>query len=394
MIPGSFENTLMGDSGNERTVSTQARKGSHSVLESLSPWSTRSQVTSDASAGAKSHEAKACAALVEEVFRPREPQKAETTGKATFLPTLLNFSMWSQTPPKSLNSEIQSLRGQQKAAAKLLEGVEKETDHINKQLLEKTMQAKLQGNKGFFGFACTNCGPSLDANEINIHSVHPVKDTVELRPMLRSCVKECEQALVERDAELRNLRNELQLLRSETEMIRQHEKDAVLDGPVNAKAALVQRYGAALSLVDGSHMKVAFLGWRQHVQRRASRKKMLKMTSVAFASDSAQLRSLSFASWRTLVRDKREAQKQKKDRQRLSIGQSYAAKFAMQSHSTTMRSVLIEWWRASQEAALRSHVEAKRDAAVKSTTPLTHTINHSSAHIRGTVQDKACCTLM
>jgi len=219
----------------------------------------------------------------------------------------------------------------------------------------------------------------------------PVKDTVELRPVLRSRVKECEQALVERDAELRNLRHELQLLRSENEMIRQYEKDAVLDGPVNAKEALVQRYGAALSLVDGSHMKIAFLGWRQHVQRRASRGKVLKMTSLAFASDSAQLKALIFASWQTLVRDKREAQKQKKDRQRLSIGQSYAAKFAMQAHSTIMRAVLIEWWRASKESALRSHVEAKRDAAIKDTTPLTQ---HSLAHCQGNSKDKACCTLM
>jgi len=401
MIPvshhASFKNTSPADSGDERTVSTKARKESHSFLESVSPWSTRSQVTLDASTDANNKEAKACAALVEEVFCPREAQKAETKGEATFLPTLLdrmNFSMWSQTPPKSLNSEIQSLRGQQSAAAKLLEGIEKETDHINQQLQEKTVQAKLQGNRGFFGLACNNCGPSLDANEINIQAVHPLRDAVELRPMLRSRVKECEQALVERDAELRNLRHEIQLLRSEKEMIRQHEKDAVLDGPVNAKTALVQRYGAALSLVDGSQMKVAFLAWRQHVQRRALREKMLKHTSLALASDAARLKAVVFASWQTLVRDKREAQKMKQDRQRLTIGQSYAAKFAMQAHSTTTRAVLIEWWRVSKESALRTHIaaaQAKRDAAVTETTALTP---HSSTQKQGAAADKACCALM
>merc|ERR1712146_396449 len=54
-------------------------------------------------------------------------------------------------------------------------------------------------------------------------------------------------------------------------------------------------------------------------------------------------KSLLFAYWQTLVRDKRDAQKLKKERQRLTIGQSYAAKFAMQADSTTMRAIIIEW---------------------------------------------------
>jgi len=399
MIPtthrSTFENTPAADSDDEKAASTKARKGSFSFMDALSPWSTRSQMISDASAGADNKEARACTALVEEVFRP---QKAATTGEAAFLPRLLdrvNLSMWSQTQPKTLNSDIQSLRGQQSAAAKLLEEIEKETDQINQRLLKKRQLAKLQGNTGFFGHACTNCGPSLDANEINMQAAKPVgDDTVELRPMLRSRVKECEEALVERDAELRQLRHEIQMLRCEKEMIRQAEKDTVLDGPVNTKTSLVQRYGAAFSLVDGSHMKVAFLSWHQHVRRRALREKMLKTTSLALASDSARQKSLIFASWQTLVRAKRDAQKQKQDRQRLTIGQSYAAKFVMQADSTTMRAIVIEWWRVSKESALRAHVavaQAQRDAAIKDTTALTP---HGSTQKQGAATDKACCTLM
>jgi len=329
MIPTAHQSTLEDTPTAGSPASTKAHKGSHSYLEGLSPWSTRSQVISDAGTGPNNKEAKACVALVEEVFRPQEPRKAETVGEASFLPRLLdrvNFSMWSQSPPKNINSEIQSLRGQQSAAAKLLEEIEKETDHINQQLQEKTQQEKLQKHpRGFFGLACTNCGPSLDVNEINMNPVHPLRDdAVELRPMLRGRVKECEQALVERDAELRQLRIEIQLLRGEKEMIRQSEKDAALDGPVNAKTAVIQRYGAAFSMVDGSQMKVAFLAWRQHVKQRALREKMLKRTSLALASDSAQLKTLLFASWQSLVRDKRSAQKLKQDKETAFDAAGYA----------------------------------------------------------------------
>jgi len=417
MIPAAhhstFKKTSTSDDSDDRTGSMKADRGSHSFLEALSPWSTKSHAVSDAAAEANStyleslvdkksgdlgrrsqqQEAKDCSALVEEVFRPHAQQKAETTGEVAFLPRLLsrvNFSMWSQASPKNLNSEIQSLRGQQHAASKLLEGIERETEHINQQLKEKTQQAKLQpGNKGFFGLACTHCGPSSDANEINLQTVHLLaEDAVELRPMLRGRVRECEEALVERDAELRQLRHEIQLLRSEKEMIRQAEKDAVLDGAVNAKTALVQRYGAAFSLVEGSHLKVAFLAWRQLVQRRALRAKMLKRVTLAFASDSSRLKALVFASWQTLVRDKREAAKLKKDRQRLAIGQSYAAKFVMQADSTTMRAIVVEWWRVSKESSLRAHVaaaQAKQDAGAKALMP------HASTQKQ---TDKACCTLM
>lgn len=369
--------------GHEQATSNKADKVSNSVLDSSSP-------------GANNKEAKACAALVEEVFRPHEPQKVETTGEAALLPRLLDrmsLSMWSQTPPKSLSSEIQSLKGQQIAAAKLLEEVEKETDHINNQLKEKTRLSKLQGSKSFFGLACNHCGPTFDVNEIDVQhgAVHSRGDgTIELRPVLRNRVKECEQALVERDAELRQLRHEIQLLRSESEMIRRTEKDAVLERPVDAKTSLLQRYGAALSLVDGSQVKVAFLAWRHHVQRRASRERMMKRTSRLLAADSSQQKVIVFASWQSLVRDTRAAQKLKQERQRLTIGQSYAAKFAMQSASTSTRAIVIEWWRISKESALRKHIaaaETKRQAVGNESIKL-------MSQKQGASADKACCTLM
>lgn len=344
------------------------------------------------------HEAKACLALVEEVFHPHEPQNAEKNEEASFLPRLLDrmsFSMWSKAPAESLDSEIQSLRGQQSAAAKLLEEIEKETHHINQRLHDKTQQAKLQPNKGFFGLACTNCGPSLDVNEINMQAGPSSRgDTVELRPVLRSRIMECEQSLVERDAELRQLRHEIQLLRCEKEMFRQDEKDAVLDGPGNLRTLLIQRYGAAFSMVDGSQMKVAFLAWRQHLKQRALREKMLKRTSLALASDSTRLTALIFASWQTLVREQSQAQKMRQERQRLIIGQSYAAKFASQADSTTMRAIIVGWWRVSKESALRAHVaaaQAKRDTAVKETTAL---MPLGSTQKQGSATDKACCSLM
>jgi len=390
--------TPKAESGDKQALSTQAHKGASSFLESVSPWSTRSQETTDAATTDNTQEAQACVALIEEVFHPHEPQNDEKNGEAAFLPRLLDrmsFSMWSKASPKSLDSEIQSLRGQQSAAAKLLEEIEKETHHINQRLHDKTQQAKVQPSKGFLGLACTHCGPSLDVNEINMQAGPSSRaDTVELRPVLRSRIKECEQSLVERDAELRQLRHEVHLLRSEKEMIRQDEKDAVLDGPRNARTSLIQRYGAAFSMVDGSQLKVTFLAWRQHVQQRALREKILKRTSLALVSDSTRTAALIFASWQTLVRENKQAQKLRQERQRLIIGQSYAAKFASQADSTSMRAIVIEWWRASKESALRAHVaaaQAKRDTTVKETTALMPKVPTQK---QGAATDKACCSLM
>jgi len=343
----------------------------------------------------KEVKAQARAALVAELFRPREKVKPITTEEASFLPRLLdrvNFPMWSQTPAKNLNSEIQSLKGQQSAAAQLLDEIEEETKHINQRLQEKSQQAKVQSSKAFLSIECTTCGPSLDANEINLQARRPLgDDTIELRPLLRSRIRECEQALDERGAELRQLRHEIQLLRCEKEM--QDEKDAVLRGPMDTKATLLQKYGAAFSFVDGSQMKVAFLAWRHHVLQRASRERMMKRTSFALACDAARQNALLFTAWQRLVRDKREAQKLKQERQRLTIGQRYAAKFAMQAESTSMRAIVIEWWRICKESALQARIaaaQAKRDAAVKEGSSQ----KQGSAWTQGAAAHKACCALM
>jgi len=395
------ENTPMMDGGNDplldHSVSTKASKGSTSFLNAFGPWSTRSPAISDSTMYPSSDEGKTCATLVEEVFHPQQAQTSEKTEETSFLPTLLsrvNFSMWSQTSSKNLSGEIKLLQGQQGAAAKLLEEVEREADNISIQLKEKTQQVKVarfQGNTGLFGIACGSCGPVLGADEINVKAVRVLgDDTLELRPMLRIRIKECEQEIVERDVELRQLRHEIQLLRGEKEMIRQDEKDAVLDGPANAKETLLRRYAAAFCVADGTDLKVALLAWKQHVKQRAIRTRILKHSSLGLAGQSSQLKALLFASWQTLVRDKQEAQKLKQERQRLTIGQSYAAKFAMQTDSSTMRAIFIGWWRVSKESALRSHVaaaQAQQDASTPKT-PLALTQK------QGATTDKACCILM
>jgi len=388
------ENTIIKDRGDEQALSTKAHEGSTSFLDSFSPWSTRSHLISDRAIHRTDEEAKTCTLLVEEVFRPQQAQKGERVADKSFLPTLLsrvNFSMWPQTPSKHLSGEIQLLKGQQGAAAKLLEEIEKEADHINHRLKEKSQQAKaskFQGNRGLFGSTCKTCSQVSDSEEINLQTPRTIGDhTLELRPMLRNRIKDCEQSIVERDAELRQLRQEIQLLRSEKELMRQDETDAVLDGPRNAKEALLKRYAAVFCAADASQLKVAFLAWHQHGQQRALRKRILKHSSLALTSQSDQLKALLFASWQTLVREKRQAQKLKEERKRLTIGQSYAAKFAMQTNSSTMRSIFIGWWRVSKESALRAHVAAvqQKEGATTALVPVQK---------QGVPADKACCILM
>jgi hypothetical protein len=121
---------------------------------------------------------------------------------------------------------------------------------------------------------------------------------------------------------------------------------------------------------------------------------MMKRTSFALASDAARQKAFLFTAWQSMVRDKREAQKLKQERQRLTIGQSYAAKFAKQADSTSMRAVIIEWWRISKESTLHAQiaaVQAKRDAVVKDSTASTPL---ASSQKQGAASHKACCTLM
>jgi len=211
-------------------------------------------------------------------------------------------------------------------------------------------------------------------------------EVVELRPVLRSRVKEYEEALFERDAELRQLRHEIQLLRCEKELARQAEKDAILDRP-DAKRATVQRHAAALSFVDGSYAKIAFLAWRRHVQQRALKEKLMKSATVAFTSDAARQVAFLFASWRSVVHAARDAQKMKQEKQR------YASKFAMQADCTAMRAIIIEWWHLSKEAALRAHVsnvQGKQEAQAKEQVAMMLQAQRQGV----SSADKACCALM
>jgi hypothetical protein len=344
-----------------------------------------------------------CAALVEEVFRPQ--QTVVATQQASLLPTLLervNLSMWSQEPAKNLNSDIKALQGRKAAAAKLFDEIEKEAEQIDQRLQEKTQEAKIQRtSKGFLGLsglACTSCGPMLDKDEISFQTSGSAtkNDILELRPVLRSRLHECEQTLTERDSELRQLKHDMDTLRRERDALRQEEKDVILNGFTNKKEKLLQRYGAAFSFVEGSQLKVAFLAWRQHCQRRATRGRILKRTSLALASDSAQCKALLFGSWQVLVREKRQSQQLAQNKRRQTTAQSYAAKFVMQSEATVMRAAIIGWWRVSKESSLLKHISAARekreDQAIEDSA--TARLMASKPAPSQAANDKACCTLM
>jgi len=356
---------------------------------------------------ATGNESKTCTALVDEVFRSRQagPVSQESAvGVAQLLPRLLdrvNFSMWSQTSSKNLNSDIKALQGQRAAAVQLLDEIEKEAEQIEKRLHAKTQEAKLERNsKGFLGLpglACTTCAPMVDSDEINLQNGAPVIiDVLELRPVLRSRLQEHEQTLAERDSELRQLKHDLHILQCEKEAVRQDEKDNLLDGSSNAKQQLLQRYGAAFSFVDGSQLKVAFLAWRQHAHKRALRTKMLKQACLALAFGPAQCKGLAFASWQALVHEKQRSQKLVHDKKRRAIAQSYAAKFVMQTDSTAMRAVVIEWWRVSKESAMQAHISAvhakKEELVADPATSKLLAANQGQA--KAGAVGKACCTLM
>jgi len=310
----------------------------------------------------------------------------------------VKLSMWPQDDSHKLPSEIQALRGQKVAAAQLLDEIEKEAEQIDQRLQEKARQSKLQPKKGLLGIpglSCTSCGPSLDTEEINLGLPSIVKDDIiELRPVLRNHIKECQQTLAERDSEVRRLKHELELLRC-AETTHQDHKETLLDGSRNTKQQLLQRYGAAFGLVEGSFLQVSFFSWKCYVQQRAMRDRMLKRVGLALANDSAQRKALVFASWHSLAHDKRQARRSVQEKRRQALAQNYAAKFAMNSDSGMLRAVVIEWWRVSKESVLQTRlaeVHAERRAAVTDASASKPLVAAQQNQPRAA--DKACCTLM
>merc|ERR1711972_552561 len=308
-------------------------------------------------------------------------------------------------PTKDLGSEVQSLRAQKIAAAQLLDAIEQEAEQIEHRLQEKCQQMKINKNKrntGFLGFpwaGCANCGPLNDNEEINMHSnLSAAKDVLELRPVLRNRLRECQETLAERDSELRQLQHELSLFRAEHEAMCRDEKDALLDQPINIKEALLRRYVAAFNLDDAVLVQSVFFAWRQHAHYRSLRSKMLKRASFALTCDESQCEAFVFSHWRSLVQDKRQSQRLAQENRQQTVARSYAAKLLVEADSTCLRAIIVEWWRCSKEsllqarvAAVQAEMQVMQQSAVVESRAATPLVSHRGQVDAGT---KACCALM
>lgn len=217
---------------------------------------------------------------------------------------------------------------------------------------------------------------------------------LELRPVLRNQVKEYEQTLLERDTELRQLKYELNMLRCEKEAVVQNEKDALLDPTVGVRQALLRRYAASFSLQEGKQLQNVFFMWRHYAHQRTMRSKMLKKTCLSLTTSASQQVALVFSNWQSLVREKKQAQIAASKKRQQFVAQSYAAKMLSQTDSTTLRAIVIAWWRYSKEAALHTRfeaVQAERRAAQKALAEASdRKASVPLAHSAG----KPCCTLM
>jgi hypothetical protein len=307
-------------------------------------------------------DAEAYTTLVETVFRPLPIDANDNSAEeASLLPTLLNrvsSAIWSQGPTKQLVNEIQTLRAQKVAASRLLDDIEQEADAIEQRLQEKTKLAKIENNKpGMFAFpcvACSNC--ATNADEVMLQTKRAAPDVLELRPVLRHRLQECEQALTDRDSELRQLRHELNLLRCE-QAVSTEEKDALLQPASTRKDSILLQYASrfALERNEQSQMQSTFFVWSRYTHQRILRNKMLKRTALALTSTSAHGMTVVFSSWRCLVQDRKQHEKLVRESRCRSVTQSYAAKFLTQANdSTILRAIILEWWRRSKEAALQA----------------------------------------
>jgi multidrug efflux pump subunit AcrA (membrane-fusion protein) len=339
--------------------------------------------------------------LVETVFRPLPTDPNDNAAEeATLLPTLLNrvsSAIWSQGPTKQLVNEIQTLRAQKVAASQLLDDIEQEADAIEQRLQEKTKLAKIQQNKpGMFAFpcvACSNCATYSD--EVTLQTKRS-RDVLELRPVLRHRLQECEEALTDRDSELRQLRHELNLLRCE-QAVSTEQKDTLLEPSSTRKDSVLLQYASRFTIERNaqSQMQSTFFLWSKYTHQRILRNKMLKRTALALTSTSAHGMTVVFSNWRGLVQDRKQRERLLRESRCRVVSQSYAAKFLMQANdSTILRAILLEWWRRSKEAALQVRIaaaEAAREAAMRDSrsrdVPLpTQAVPH--------VENKACCILM
>jgi hypothetical protein len=337
-------------------------------------------------------------ALVETIFRPipSDPKADETA----LLPRLLNrvsSAMWSQGPSKDLVDEIQSLREQKVAASQLLDSIEQEAEEIEQHLQEKSRLAKVQRNKGMLVFpcvACSNCG--INAEEITLQTNH-ASDRLELRPVLRHRLQECEQTLAERDAELRQLHHELRLLRHEQAAACHEEKDVLLDQSRNTKDSTLRQYVAKFVLEGSSQSQLQsiFYVWKQYTHQRIFRTKLLKGTGLALASSPVQSVALVFSGWKCLVQAHKDKKRLAQENRSKKVAQCYATRFLTQANdSTVLRAIVIQWWRCSKEAALQTRImeaEALRQAALRESRVADIPVTKQNSP---KLDDKACCVMM
>lgn len=342
--------------------------------------------------------------LVEKLFPPQPAAPVNATvEESALLPRLLNrtVAMWSGKPEKDLKDEIQALRSQKIAAAQLLDAVEHAAEQVEQRLQEKSRQARAkQGRLAFPWATCANCGQNSDTEEVVVDRFPSNKgkdDVLELRPVLRTHLKEYEQTLVEKDAELRQLKHELNLLRCEKEAARQSEKDSLLDVSATTKETLVRRYAAQLSAMDGSQLQNVFLVWKHYARERAVRSKLLKRTCLALSTQASQYEAMVFSNWNFLVREKRQAELQAKNSRRQAVSRSYAAKLLMRGDSAILRAVVVAWWRCCKESALQSRVESvekERKAAQQAAQRAAQQAVAAARPAAQGVEHKACCSLM
>lgn len=330
------------------------------------------------------------AELLHRVFQQDEDGRNAPTNEGFMLPRLLDrltHSVWGEDRTKRLETEIQALKQKREAASELLDDIEQEAQKIE-ETLQRKKQKKANMPQGFLS-SC-QCSPQTDKGELLIGSSAPRRVTtkLELRPALRAHIEEAEHALADRDAELRQLRHELNSLRQEKELSRQTDKNFLLEGGRSAKDAMLQHFASAFHVMQGSQLQLAFTGWQQLMRRKALAEKMIKQTFLALEGKEGHgVLGLAFTSWKTWTQDTVHRKQQARDAKRAMLAQKYAAQFAGQSTSMLRLTVFVEWLRVTKESLLRARL-SKMESTMKEA-------QQSSRHHPETASaGKACCTMM
>jgi len=346
--------------------------------------------------------------LLNSVFRQdRSPQREAAREDKPLLPRLLdNLSqaVWS-SPDEGVRKELRTLKERRTAVAKLLDEVEHRAEEIERSMVETNAcrDNKIKGS--LLGAAWNCCGPSHEAGEVILVGDSPVGNmskgllALELRPKLRERIGETEQMLADREAELRVLKQELAGMRQESELIQQSGKEMFMERHRSRTGKrdndVTKHFASAFVFSEGSILQIVFMGWKEFGQQRRLADKMLKRTGLTIAGGlgSIEASGLVFASWKTLVLEKRQARQQAQEAKREATVQRYAANFAGQSDNTLLRGSFFAWWRLSKEAALEDRLAAVQ-AALQKERRERHVEQEHQVPLPLAKNDKACCTLM